>query len=43
LASDGEAGVRHVIRTLMADVDITLALSGRTSIEELDRSFLSED
>ncbi len=40
LASDGEAGVRHVIRTLMADVDITLALSGRTSVEDLDQSFL---
>ena len=43
LASDGEAGVRHVIRTLMADVDITLALSGRTSVEDLDRSFLEKD
>jgi len=40
LASDGEAGVRHVIRTLMADVDITLALSGRTSVEDLDDSFI---
>ena len=43
LASDGEAGVRHVIRTLMADIDITLALSGRTSVEELDRSLLERD
>lgn len=42
LASDGEAGVRHVIRTLMADVDITLALSGRTSMDDLDDSFLAE-
>jgi lactate 2-monooxygenase len=42
LASDGEAGVRHVIRTLMADVDITLALSGRTSVEDLDESFLTD-
>lgn len=41
LASDGEAGVRQVIRTLMADIDITLALSGRTSMEDLDESFLS--
>jgi isopentenyl diphosphate isomerase/L-lactate dehydrogenase-like FMN-dependent dehydrogenase len=41
LASDGEAGVRHVIRTLMADVDITLALSGRTSVEDLDDSFIA--
>jgi lactate 2-monooxygenase len=43
LASDGEAGVRHLIRTLMADVDVTLALSGRSSIEELDRSLLERD
>jgi lactate 2-monooxygenase len=43
LASDGEAGVRHVIRTLTADIDITLALSGRTSMEELDRSLLDRD
>ncbi len=43
LASDGEAGVRHLIRTLMADVDVTLALSGRTSMEDLDESFLGKD
>ena len=43
LASEGEAGVRHVIRTLMADVDITLALSGRTSVEDLDRTLLEKD
>ena len=43
LASDGEAGVRQVIRTLMADIDLTLALSGRTSVEDLDESFLAKD
>lgn len=43
LASEGEAGVRQLIRTLMADIDLTLALSGRTSVEELDRSFLEKD
>jgi isopentenyl diphosphate isomerase/L-lactate dehydrogenase-like FMN-dependent dehydrogenase len=43
LASDGEAGVRHLIRTLMADIDLTLALSGRTSVEKLDKSFLEKD
>ena len=43
LASDGEAGVRHVIRTLMADIDISLGLSGRTSVENLDRSLLEKD
>lgn len=40
LASDGEPGVRHVIRTLMADIDLTLGLSGRTSIKELDQTLL---
>jgi isopentenyl diphosphate isomerase/L-lactate dehydrogenase-like FMN-dependent dehydrogenase len=40
LASDGEAGVRYVIRTLMADIDLTLGLSGRTSIKELDQTLL---
>jgi isopentenyl diphosphate isomerase/L-lactate dehydrogenase-like FMN-dependent dehydrogenase len=40
LASEGEAGVRHVIRTLMADIDLTLGLSGRTSIRELDQTLL---
>jgi L-lactate dehydrogenase (cytochrome) len=43
LASDGEAGVRHLIRTLMADIDLTLALSVRTSVEKLDKSFLEKD
>jgi isopentenyl diphosphate isomerase/L-lactate dehydrogenase-like FMN-dependent dehydrogenase len=43
LATAGEPGVRHLIRTLMADIDITLALSGRTSVEELDRSLIERD
>jgi L-lactate dehydrogenase (cytochrome) len=40
LATAGEAGVGHLIRTLMADVDLTLALAGRTSVEKLDRTLL---
>ena len=43
LASEGEAGVRHLIRTLIADIDLTLALSGRNSIEEVTRSLLERD
>jgi isopentenyl diphosphate isomerase/L-lactate dehydrogenase-like FMN-dependent dehydrogenase len=35
--------VRHLIRTLIADVDLTLALSGRTSVDEVDRSLLERD
>ena len=40
LAVGGEEGVRRVIRNLLADLDLTLALSGRQSIESLDRSVL---
>jgi isopentenyl diphosphate isomerase/L-lactate dehydrogenase-like FMN-dependent dehydrogenase len=43
LASEGEAGVRHLIRTLIADVDLTLALSGRASIDEVNRTLLERD
>ncbi|MGY4690926.1 alpha-hydroxy-acid oxidizing protein [Salibacterium sp. K-3] len=42
LAAGGEEGVDQVIRNLTADIDLTLALSGRTSIDGLDRSLLYE-
>ncbi|MBO9129388.1 lactate 2-monooxygenase [Bacillus sp. 165] len=42
LALAGEEGVREVIRNLIADVDLTMALSGKKSIAELDRSLLVE-
>jgi lactate 2-monooxygenase len=35
LAIDGEAGVRDVIRNLVADFDLTLALAGCRSVSEL--------
>jgi isopentenyl diphosphate isomerase/L-lactate dehydrogenase-like FMN-dependent dehydrogenase len=35
LAHDGEAGVRHVLRCLLADFDLTLGLSGYSSPAEL--------
>ncbi len=35
LALDGEAGVREVIRNLVADFDLTMALSGYRSVSEL--------
>jgi isopentenyl diphosphate isomerase/L-lactate dehydrogenase-like FMN-dependent dehydrogenase len=41
LAVGGEVGVRQVIRNLMAEIDLELALSGRRSISEVDRSLLS--
>jgi lactate 2-monooxygenase len=45
LALAGQSGVDHVLRCLLAELDLTLALSGRTRIDELDRAMLtrSED
>jgi lactate 2-monooxygenase len=35
LAHGGEDGVRHVVRSLLADLDLTLGLAGHASITEL--------
>lgn len=35
LALDGYAGVRHVLRCLLADIDLALALSGNSSLADL--------
>jgi isopentenyl diphosphate isomerase/L-lactate dehydrogenase-like FMN-dependent dehydrogenase len=35
LALDGQAGVEHVLRCLLAELDLTLALSGYTSVAEV--------
>jgi lactate 2-monooxygenase len=40
LAVAGEAGVQEVLLNLVADFDLTMALSGYTSCRELDRSAL---
>src|SRR5918999_1168491 len=40
LALGGEAGVRHMLRTLLAELDITLAIAGVQSYHDLDRSAL---
>jgi len=40
LAAAGEEGVKQVIRNFIAETDITLALSGSSSIASLDRSLL---
>ena len=42
MASHGEAGVRHLIRTMMAEIDLELALCGLTSIKEINRSVLAD-
>ncbi len=41
LAVAGEAGVRDVLLNLVADLDLTMALSGYTSCHELDSSALA--
>jgi lactate 2-monooxygenase len=41
LAAGGQEGVEEVIRQLMADVDITLALAGARSAAELDESWIA--
>ncbi|HKS47394.1 MAG TPA: lactate 2-monooxygenase [Amycolatopsis sp.] len=40
LALDGEEGVRHVLRCLLADLDITLGLSGHRTPHEVSPSVL---
>ena len=40
LALDGEAGVRAVLRALLAEFDLTLALSGISRIDQLSPELL---
>ncbi len=40
VAARGEAGVRHVLRVMRADMDVALALTGHTSFADVDRSAL---
>jgi L-lactate dehydrogenase (cytochrome) len=40
VAGRGEAGVRHVLEVMKADIDTALGLTGQTSIADLDRSAL---
>jgi L-lactate dehydrogenase (cytochrome) len=42
VAARGEAGVRHMLNVMKADIDVALALTGHTSIEAVDRSALYE-
>ncbi len=41
LALEGQAGVEQVLRYLLAEFDLTLALSGYTSPEQVDASALT--
>src|SRR3954447_2495660 len=40
VAGRGEAGVRHVLEVMKADIDTALALTGQTSIADVDSSAL---
>ncbi|HEX8743999.1 MAG TPA: L-lactate dehydrogenase [Thermoleophilaceae bacterium] len=40
VAARGEAGVRHVLEVMRADLDTALGLTGQTSVADLDRSAL---
>jgi L-lactate dehydrogenase (cytochrome) len=40
VAARGEEGVRHVLEVIKADIDVALALTGHTSVSQLDRSAL---
>ncbi|MBN9182853.1 MAG: alpha-hydroxy-acid oxidizing protein, partial [Microbacterium sp.] len=42
LAVAGEQGVAEVIRNVVAELDITLGLSGHTAIADVDRAALRE-
>ena len=41
LAAGGQEGVEEVIRQLMAETDLTMALVGARSPAELDRSWIA--
>jgi L-lactate dehydrogenase (cytochrome) len=41
LAVGGQAGVKRVLRALLADLDANMSLLGGTSVADLDRSWLS--
>jgi L-lactate dehydrogenase (cytochrome) len=40
VAAQGEAGVRRMLKTFRADIDVALALTGSTSVAQLDRTAL---
>ncbi|KAJ4351277.1 uncharacterized protein N0V89_006616 [Didymosphaeria variabile] len=42
LAHQGEKGVRHVLKSLLADLEITVGLAGCASLKDMDRSLLVE-
>jgi lactate 2-monooxygenase len=41
LAHDGAKGVRHVLKSLLAEFDLTVGLSGCSSLDEVDQTLLA--
>ena len=42
LALDGQNGVETVLRSLLAELDLTMTLSGYTGVGEIDSSVLRQ-
>ena len=42
VAARGQAGVRHVLAVMKADIDVALGLTGHTSMADVDRSALKD-
>ena len=40
VAARGEAGVRHILRVMKADIDVALGLTGHTAFAEIDQTAL---
>lgn len=43
LAAEGEAGVRNVLRMLREEFELTMALSGCTSLKDITRDHIVTD
>ena len=41
LSIDGEFGVRHVMKSLLADFNVLMNVAGYNSVKEIDRNALS--
>ncbi len=41
LGLDGQSGVEHVLRCVLAELDLTLALSGHANVHTLTRELLA--
>jgi len=43
LAHEGEKGVRHVLKSLLAELEITVGLAGYSRLKDIDRAALIEN